>query len=253
MGVAALPKLVQNLGLQSAFSRGRNQELQGTITQTSKLFTIPRELRDQIYAHALVSEEKIEVPVAGKLPSPSLLQVCCQITKEASPIYYGQNCFTTEVKDNMSHLLNWIQGMPRIVRCQIQTIEIRLSPSETTTSIIKSLLLDYVLRQTELAQQGQDPGLALCRQRLSTFEENVKALAIAGLQLSALRLRTDSQISDEGIPSFTTDKESMEQLASRFVDLTCLQDGLYLKGFVSGCHFACERKMPTDGKLEDGK
>lgn len=69
------------------------------VPQTSRLLTIPPEIRNLIYEYALCDSPKVKVnkPCKGlsttRQPEPAILRTCTQIRNEATSIYYGQTTF----------------------------------------------------------------------------------------------------------------------------------------------------------------
>lgn len=61
------------------------------------LLTIPAELRNTIYEHALLTKDRIDLNETPK--PPGLLSVCQQIRKEAIALYYKGNNFVFKVHD----------------------------------------------------------------------------------------------------------------------------------------------------------
>ncbi|KAK4494755.1 hypothetical protein PRZ48_014111 [Zasmidium cellare] len=82
--------------------------------QTSRLLTLPPELRNKIYTLVLVQGAPIQISERSTKPSlaargatahytrllePPFLLTCRQIRHEALPIFYGENVFFTAIKD----------------------------------------------------------------------------------------------------------------------------------------------------------
>jgi hypothetical protein len=69
---------------------------------------LPAELRNQIYAHALIEPNPIMLPYAyEKRPfdEPALLSTCHTIQREATPLYYGANTFEAPSPSSAHHFL----------------------------------------------------------------------------------------------------------------------------------------------------
>ena len=69
------------------------------FSQPSRLLQLPRELRDEICAYAVVEEEEIELD-EHNCSEPGLLKTCRQIREEASPLFLSENTFRVEHVDN---------------------------------------------------------------------------------------------------------------------------------------------------------
>lgn len=67
--------------------------------QDSPLLALPAELRQQIYLHALVSQDDIDYSVRGSRPTPPLLVTCHQVRKEALEMYFTVNSFSFWVRN----------------------------------------------------------------------------------------------------------------------------------------------------------
>lgn len=76
---------------RSLYHWAQSQQL--STMDTSPLGRLPGELRNDIWRHALVAPECIDVATKTKLDEPALLAVCKQIRKECIQIYYAENTF----------------------------------------------------------------------------------------------------------------------------------------------------------------
>ncbi|KAK9777675.1 putative F-box domain-containing protein [Seiridium cardinale] len=65
----------------------------GGPLQTSRLLSVPPEIRNKTYEEALLNCAEWGLVSMTSLAPPALLQVSGQIRKEAAPIFYGQNVF----------------------------------------------------------------------------------------------------------------------------------------------------------------
>lgn len=99
--------------------------------EKSPLSKLPPELRNIIYEHIVVNNDKIKVRdfYAGKRTSvakpPSILHACRQIRGEASPLYYGLNTFDMQsYEGNDKMLCRWLAGLEAQDRSHLR--EIRL-------------------------------------------------------------------------------------------------------------------------------
>jgi hypothetical protein len=75
--------------------------------QTSPLFKLSAEMRNEIYHLVLLEKPSVIVSNAG-IPEPGVLSSCKSIREEAIQIYYSQNVFHVRVEDWQSDtLVGW--------------------------------------------------------------------------------------------------------------------------------------------------
>ena len=75
---------------------------------------MPAELRDEIYAAALTTQDIVSVIDAEgyKQSQPALLRTCRQIRQEALPVYYSSNSFRVVIQDNDTlPAITWLQSL----------------------------------------------------------------------------------------------------------------------------------------------
>jgi hypothetical protein len=88
--------LQRDLDRQTCFTLADRQQKNRTyIDQSSKFFSIPAELRTEIYEFCLIEEDSIAI--IHSLKVPPLLQVSQQIRSEASRIWYQEDQFQAKV------------------------------------------------------------------------------------------------------------------------------------------------------------
>lgn len=77
--------------------------------QPTSFFSLPPEVRVQIYKYALTREGKIMAQIRegrSRTITPSLLRICKQVHNEASPILYGENNFIVHYP---KEFLDWVK------------------------------------------------------------------------------------------------------------------------------------------------
>lgn len=75
-----------------------NQAGTATEEEPPGLFTLPAELRNEIYRLVLLSQSRITIG-ARNHEQPALLRTCRQLREETSSIFYDENRFLTRVQD----------------------------------------------------------------------------------------------------------------------------------------------------------
>jgi hypothetical protein len=84
--------------------------------------TIPREMRDLIYGHLLISNRAVKVRQPGfsvgvksspTFPIASLARVCKQVAEECLPIFYSQNVFRLDL--NILTAVDWLKTLPTAI------------------------------------------------------------------------------------------------------------------------------------------
>lgn len=99
------------------------QDAGEVVGEKCQLLALPAELRNRIYQFALIDENAISVvdiriimswyrkqlaPKVIPIPEPGLLWTCRQISVEAMQIYYSNNLFTSDYRDN---LIVWLRDI----------------------------------------------------------------------------------------------------------------------------------------------
>ncbi|KAK4565879.1 hypothetical protein LTR86_003728 [Recurvomyces mirabilis] len=129
--------------------------------QQSRFLTLPAELRNTIYEHALCGKGHILVRQGRsdhQHRPKSLLHTCQQIRAEASPIYYTQNIFRHYVPDRESALppiRPWLFFWPAIIgkqACALLThFEIGLAyDGEQEAAFVRDLPDEMAVRVREV-------------------------------------------------------------------------------------------------------
>lgn len=129
-----------------------------SISQNSRLFEIPPELRNNIYTLVLTETSDIIIPESAKLAPPSLLRVCRQIRHEAIKLYYAENSFRVFVRDDArSAPLQWAEAIRRESSSIVKAVNVEYhsSPLGTADSpTLKQLLADNNETTSRLRSSG---------------------------------------------------------------------------------------------------
>jgi hypothetical protein len=104
----------------------------------SLLFTLPREIRDRIYAFALTAKEGLPVewpplPSAHRVPyglSPALLRTCRIISSEAGPVLYTANALTFHHPSDANIFARSFAN-PALARRHVQNLSLHIKHSDT--------------------------------------------------------------------------------------------------------------------------
>ncbi|KAK5127463.1 hypothetical protein LTR85_006802 [Meristemomyces frigidus] len=83
-----------------------------TDSAKGTLLSLPPEMRNRVYRAALIDNSEIVILPKGPLPDePALLRTCSQIRNEATSIYYKENRFVFEIRDNDASLhIQWCRS-----------------------------------------------------------------------------------------------------------------------------------------------
>lgn len=125
-----------------------------TIVQGPTLLSIPPELRNEVYTYVLVANSDIEIPTSGRLSSPSLLQVCQQITSEASAIYYGQNSFSATVDPSFAGPRDWMTHTSNKATKSIKSITLQYCVSDDVHELNRRFVRVMIEGDVEAVDQN---------------------------------------------------------------------------------------------------
>ncbi|KAK4546070.1 hypothetical protein LTR36_002207 [Oleoguttula mirabilis] len=95
-----------------------------TSKEPSGLFALPAELRNAIYSYAFpATAQEFRFSFGIYQPVPPLLQVCRQVRREATGLYYSTSLFDLMIHHKCSrHLLTWARtGLSAEVRQALRT------------------------------------------------------------------------------------------------------------------------------------
>lgn len=160
-----------------------------SITQNSRLFTLPPELRNYIYAYVLVSGEDIQLPASGKLAQPALLKACRMISSEAGGIYYSQNGFRAYIGGDLHNCDVWLQHLPLHAVSSITSFTLEHEPGTGR----RRLNLD----QVQFINSNRDPARtaehdrqigAFFHEELARWKRSVCSLKMLGLRSAVLHI-----------------------------------------------------------------
>ena len=162
--------------------------------QNSPLLCLPAELRNQIYTSLFDLENKVEVPVAGRVTRPPLLKTCRSITEEASHLYYANSNFhATITPNNAADLISWLLSIGRKNSHAISEISISCDLSSAT----KLRCLEQQLRQappTPIADESM--GVVSVQKDWEGF---VARLLRLGVKASSVSL----EVMDDGLEKYS--------------------------------------------------
>ncbi|KAI7377824.1 hypothetical protein KC336_g19484 [Hortaea werneckii] len=109
------------------------------IKQGSRLLDLPSELRNSIYTYVLAADEVIQIPASGQLTRPPLLQVCQQITDDATLLYYSCNRFSIGAGKRLKILRRWILSLEEKERKCLRAVIVTREVSGKTAPMLAGL------------------------------------------------------------------------------------------------------------------
>lgn len=152
------------------------------INQDSRLLDLPPELRNSIYNYVLATDDVIKIPASGKPKRPPLLQVCQQITDEATLLYYSCSKFSISAGKRLKILRRWILSLEEKERKCLRSITATREVSGKTATMLAGF--SAAVLQTEHREQ-QAAVLDTIRQRefedVHASHQTFTALSILGL------------------------------------------------------------------------
>lgn len=128
---------------------------------TSIFFTLPRELRDQIYHWLLVAGNDLigvePTIAAGKLPA--LSQVCAQLRSESSHVFFQNRFLFNVVAYNIDTLVRWRESMHSYMKLRGPSTAFKIRFCwQPVSSVDEKVLKKNLLRCLEYAF-NKYPGL----------------------------------------------------------------------------------------------
>ncbi|RMY78732.1 hypothetical protein D0863_00526 [Hortaea werneckii] len=152
------------------------------MNQDSKLLDLPPELRNNIYTYALATDDLIQIPASGKPTRPPLLQVCQQITADATLLYYSCNKFNISAGKRLKILRRWILSLEEKERKCLGPVTVTRDVSGKTATMVAELTT--AIQQTE-NREKQAEVLGIIRQReledVHASHQVLTALSVMGL------------------------------------------------------------------------
>ncbi|RMZ00329.1 hypothetical protein D0860_08022 [Hortaea werneckii] len=106
------------------------------VNQDSRLLDLPPELRNSIYTYVLATDDVIQIPESGKPTRPPLLQVCQQITDEATLLYYSCSKFSISAGKRLKILRRWILSLEEKERKCLRAVTVTRDVSEKTAVMV---------------------------------------------------------------------------------------------------------------------
>ncbi|RMY85846.1 hypothetical protein D0864_07206 [Hortaea werneckii] len=156
------------------------------INQDSRLLDLPPELRNSIYTYVLATDDAIQIPASGKPTRPPLLQVCQQITDEATLLYYSCSKFSLSAGKRLKILRRWILSLEEEERKCLRAVTVTREVSEKTAVMVAGFA--PAILQIEIREQ-QAAVLDIIRQR--EFEDVHSFMALSVLGLNPERVHFD--------------------------------------------------------------
>lgn len=145
----------------------------------SPLLQLPAELRNQIYHHALVAGQRIDVTGVTSPKEPGLLATCKQIRSEAQSTYYTDNVFHVVVDlKQQAENHHWLKALGETRVGLVKELRIE-GPSLFGD---KPLTKDYLQFVQQHGIERVRPGwvIAAAKQSITALEKesgiNIKAL-----------------------------------------------------------------------------
>ncbi|KAI6834782.1 hypothetical protein KC340_g5836 [Hortaea werneckii] len=152
------------------------------IKQDSRLLDLPPELRNSIYTYVLATDNVIQIPASGKLTRPPLLQVCQQITDDATLLYYSCNRFNISAGKRLRILRRWILSLEEKERKCLRTVTVTRDVSEKTAVMVAGCATDIMQTHDD---EKQAKMLDTVRQReledVHASHQTITALSVMGL------------------------------------------------------------------------
>ncbi|KAI7285468.1 hypothetical protein KC345_g1720 [Hortaea werneckii] len=128
---------MQNKRLPASYSMSKCAKCEAN--QDSRLLDLPPELRNSIYTYVLATDDVIQIPASGKPTRPPLLQVCQQITDEATLLYYSCSKFSVGAGKRLKILRRWILSLEEKERKCLRAVTVTRDVSEKTATILAGL------------------------------------------------------------------------------------------------------------------
>ncbi|KAI7222028.1 hypothetical protein KC333_g1371 [Hortaea werneckii] len=152
------------------------------VSQNSRLLDLPPELRNSIYTYVLATDDVIQIPASGKRTRPPLLQVCQQITADATLLYYSCNKFNISAGKRLKILRRWILSLEEKERKCLGTVTVTREVNDKTAVMVARFATEIM--QTD-DRKKQAELLDSARQRetedVHASRQTFTALSVLGL------------------------------------------------------------------------
>ncbi|KAI7162600.1 hypothetical protein KC349_g1903 [Hortaea werneckii] len=152
------------------------------MKQDSRLLDLPPELRNSIYAYVLTIDDVIQIPESGKPTRPPLLQVCQQITSDATLLYYSCNQFNISAGKRLKIFRRWILSLEEKERKCLSTVTVTRGVNGKTGTLVAGFAA--AIQQTDNREKKAEH-LNLIRQReladVHASHQTFTALSVMGL------------------------------------------------------------------------
>ncbi|GAB1725234.1 hypothetical protein NU195Hw_g3985t1 [Hortaea werneckii] len=152
------------------------------INQDSRLLNLPPELRNSIYTYVLATDDVIQIPASSKPTRPPLLQVCQQITDEATLLYYSCSKFSISAGKRLKILRRWILSLEEKERKSLRTVTVARDVSEKTAVMVAGFAAE-IMETDDRGKEADMLATVLQRERedVNASHQAFTAFSVMGL------------------------------------------------------------------------